>query len=244
VKSKERPLSSVPKFIWSLLAIALCMQLFWHQYFIKPSQQIQPLSMPPSENVLRIFSFGDTTTSAKLLALWLQNFDVQQGYFLSYKQINYHALIAWLKLILALDPLTEYPLFSASYLYSSVQDEDKLRRMLDFIYNQTLVDPTRRWRWLAHAAIVAKHRLHDLPLALQYAETVAKHASKDMPDWVQQMHIFILEDMGELERARLEIGGLLASGTLTDPNEILFFQQRLHALEQKSNATDSIQRHE
>lgn len=243
MKSKERPLTSVPRFIWWLLSLSLCMQLLWHQQFIKPNQQLQALNMPPSENVLRIFSFGDTTTGAKLLSLWLQSFDVQQGRFLSYRQLNYLALIAWLKVTLALDPLAEYPLFSASYLYSGVQDQDKLHQMLDFIYNQTLVDPIRRWRWLAHAAILAKHRLHDLPLALQYAETVAKHANTDMPDWVQQMHIFILEDMGELERARLEIGGLLASGTLTDQNEILFFQQRLHALEQKSNATDSVQQH-
>jgi hypothetical protein len=45
------------------------------------------------------------------------------------------------------------------------------------------------------------------------------------------MEIFILEDMNELEAARIMIGGLLQSGTLTDPAEIRFLKERLDRLE-------------
>ena len=43
-------------------------------------------------------------------------------------------------------------------------------------------DPDRRWPWLAHAALVAKHRLADLPLARRYASAVQRYArGPDVP---------------------------------------------------------------
>jgi len=136
-----------------------------------------------------------------------------------------------LESILFLDPHTEYPLLAASHLYSSVPVDEKKREMLDFIYAQFLVAPKNRWQWLSHAAIVAKHQLKDLPLALKYAEAITKHANSSMPSWAREMQIFILEDMGELERARFVIGGLLASGQVTDANEIKFLNKKLEELE-------------
>ncbi|EDN65980.1 hypothetical protein BGP_3090 [Beggiatoa sp. PS] len=54
-----------------------------------------------------------------------------------------------------------------------------------------------------------------------------------MPRWAQEMRIFILEDMGELEQARLVIGGMLATGQITEQNEIQFLNEKLQALEKK-----------
>ncbi len=166
--------------------------------------------------------------------LWLQAFDSQQGQFLSYKQLTYSLLQQWLERILQIDPHSQYPLLAASNLYSMVPDTDKQRLMLDFVYQQFFIDPPKRWRWLAHAAVLAKHRLEDLPLALKYAKALTAHATPEMPRWAQEMQIFILEDMGELERARLVIGGMLASGELTDANEIQFLNEKLLALEKQS----------
>ena len=45
------------------------------------------------------------------------------------------------------------------------------------------------------------------------------------------MEIFILEDMNELEAAKIMLGGLLASGRITDPAEAKFLKQRLEQLE-------------
>jgi hypothetical protein len=45
------------------------------------------------------------------------------------------------------------------------------------------------------------------------------------------MQIFLHEDMGEYETARVLLGGLLASGTVTDPHEIHFLLERLNSLE-------------
>jgi hypothetical protein len=47
------------------------------------------------------------------------------------------------------------------------------------------------------------------------------------------MEIFIREDLNELETARVMIGGLLASGRITDPGELIFLDGRLHEIEER-----------
>jgi hypothetical protein len=47
------------------------------------------------------------------------------------------------------------------------------------------------------------------------------------------MEIFILEDMNELEAAKIMLGGLLASGHLRDPGERRLLKERLDALERR-----------
>jgi hypothetical protein len=48
------------------------------------------------------------------------------------------------------------------------------------------------------------------------------------------MEIFILEDMDELETARLIIGGYLQSGSVKDPAELRFLEERLKQLEARA----------
>jgi hypothetical protein len=103
---------------------------------------------------------------------------------------------------------------------------------LEFVYEEFLRDPDRRWPWLAHAALLAKHRLKDLALARRYAAAVDRHTTApDVPLWAKQMEIFILEDMDELEAAKIMLGGLLESGAIRDPAEARFLAERLKALE-------------
>jgi len=45
------------------------------------------------------------------------------------------------------------------------------------------------------------------------------------------MEIFILEDMNELQAAKIMIGGLLAKGAIRDPAEVRFLKERLDELE-------------
>ena len=47
------------------------------------------------------------------------------------------------------------------------------------------------------------------------------------------MELFILEDMNELEAARIMLGGLLASGAIQDPAEARFLAGRLKSLEER-----------
>jgi hypothetical protein len=166
--------------------------------------------------------------------LYLQAFDYSGANQRPYRRLDYTRLVGWLDAILALDPRSEYPLFAAARIYAEIPDPAKSRLVLEFIYRQFFADPDHRWPWLAHAALLAKHRLNDLPLARRYAAAVDRYTrSPDVPVWARQMEIFILEDMNELEAARIMLGGLLASGRIKDPAEARFLAQRLEELERR-----------
>jgi len=232
----ERPLSTVPRPVVVLLAAGLCLQIAWHGARPGPVATAAALPPAPSAESLELSSLGDPIVLAKVLMLWLQAFDNPPGVSIPFRHLNYDRVEAWLDRILSLDPRAQYPLLAASRLYGYVPDPGKERKMADFVYRKFLQDPDRRWRWLAQVAIMAKHRLHDLPLALKYARAISEHATgPGVPFWARDMTALILEDMGELQSARVLIGGLLAGGQITDPHELRFLKQRLRELKKKSD---------
>ena len=228
-RSKERTVSQVPRPVLGLLVIAFCLQVAWQALQPRPRARAEALPAPAPVAALRAISLGEPIAFAQLLTLYLQAFDNQPGISVPFRDLDYPRVIAWLDAILGLDPVGQYPLLMASQLYAQVPVEAKQRLMLDFVHRQFLRDPDRRWRWLAHCAIVAKHRLRDMPLALSYADDVARHA-RAASNWARQMRIFILEDMGEADSATILLGGLLASGEVTDSREIHFLTQRLEEM--------------
>ena len=206
-----------------LLAFSLAAQLAW-QASPRPAQSAS-VDLPPAPSVqsLRLASFGEREALARILAVHIQSFDLKR---------DYARLVDWLRSVLDLDPRGPYPLFLAARVYAESPDPARVRAALDFVYQEFFRDPNRRWPWLAHAALVAKHRLGDLPLARRYASAVQRYTSApDVPLWAKQMEIFILEDMNELAAAKIMLGGLLESGTVRDPAELRFLHHRLQELE-------------
>ena len=231
----QRPITNVPPPVIALLALGLAAQIAVKVAAPPPRAAAEDLPPAPSIAALRLASFGDPVALAKALMLYLQAFDYQSGSKVPYRELDYGRLEAWLARILELDPRGQYPLLAASRLYAEVPVETKQRSMLEFVYRQFLLDPDRRWPWLADATAIAKHRLHDLPLALRYAQAIQRYAvAENVPLWAKQMEIFILEDMNELETARLIIGGYLQSGTIKDPAELRFLDERLKQLEART----------
>jgi hypothetical protein len=230
----ERPLSHVTRPAWALLSLGLALQIGLHCLTPAPQARAEDLPAAPAASMLRLASLGEPIAFAKILMLQLQAFDYQSGSKIPFKDLDYNRLEAWLARILELDPGGQYPLLAAARLYAEVPREAKQRSMMDFIYRQYFVDPNRRWPWLAHATFLAKHRLKDMGLARKYASTIEKYTTaKDVPPWATTMEIFILEDMNELETARIMIGGLLASGRVSDRGELIFLNGKLREIEER-----------
>ena len=228
----ERPIARVPRLVLALLALGLAAQIGLKASSPQPRAKAEDLPPAPSIAALRLAGFGEPVALAKALMLYLQAFDYQSGSKVPYRDLDYGRLEVWLARILELDPRGQYPLLAASRLYAEVPVEEKQRRMLEFVYRQFFVDPNRRWPWLAHATAIAKHRLKDLPLARRYAAAIQRHATADdVPLWAKQMEIFILEDMNELQTARIMIGGYIQSGKVKDPAELRLLDERLKQLE-------------
>lgn len=229
----DRRARAVPRAVWLCFFAALVAQIGLKTAEAPPSARAVALPHAASAAVVRVASLNEPIAAAQLLTLYLQAFDNQPGISIPFRDLDYRSVMSWLESILGLDPATEYPLFMAAHLYAQVPDEAKQRTMLDFVHRKFLDDPARRWRWLAHASLIARHRLHDNGLALRYAEDIARLAPH-APSWARQMHIFIQEDMGEIESATIMLGGLLATGTITDPNEARFLTERLEQMKKSA----------
>ena len=227
-----RPMQRSRTPTWAILlaVCALALQITFGAMQPPPRARAAALPPPPSGPLLALLETFDPLPAAHMLMLYLQAFDNQPGVSIPYRDLDYTRVALWLRAALRLDPEGQYPLLMASQLYAQVPDPDRQRFMLEFVYEQFFADPDRRWPWLAHGAIMAKHRLKDLPFALRFARAIARHTS-NAPSWARQMHIFLLEEMGEYESARILLGGLLASGVVTDRHEQILLQERLERLE-------------
>ena len=231
---RERHLSTVPKSTFIVLALALILQMTWNRELRVQETRIEKLGTAPSIDSFRLASFGEPIAMSKLSVLYLQAFDHQGVTQIPFNQLDYTQLATWLSRIIALDPASQYPLFLASRLYGEVSNPEKQRIMLELVYKEFLKDPNHRWASMAHAVTLAKHRLKDIELARKYAQALRLYATDEtVPSWAKQMEIFILEDMNELQSAKIILGGLLQSGKINDPHELQFLEQRLIALENK-----------
>ncbi len=231
---EQRALAAVPRWVLLLLATALAAQIAWRAGGRLSAPGANDLPPAPSGIALRLSSLGETAAFARVAMLWLQTFDSRSDNAIPYQQLDYARLTDWLRAILEVDPHSGYPLFSAARVYAENPDARKARQMYDFVEAEFLRDPNARWAPFAHVTLLAKHRLHDLPLALRYASEIQRLTTDPtVPSWARQMEIFILEDMNELEAAKIMLGGLLATGRIRDPEERRFLQGRLAAIERR-----------
>ncbi len=233
---KDRPVKDVPGSIKVFLFLGLVLQLFWHSLQAPVVAKAEDLASPLSTRAYVMSSLGEPIAVAKFLNLWLQAFDNQPGASISFHQLDYPRLTRWLDTILELDPQGHYPMLVAARVYGSVKDPEKQRIMMDYVFYKFNEDPNKYWRWLAHVIITAKHELKDFDLALKYANALAEKATGDnVPYWAKDMKIIVLEDMGQIEAAKILVGALIDSKEITDPYELNFLAQKIAVLEEKAS---------
>lgn len=218
-------------FLWLSLIIVFISILMWRDSTQFQSPDVDKLPEPPSVQSLAFLKASDSSFVYRLMLFWLQQFDVQSGQYVSYRHLDYQRVIAWLRLLDQMEPESQYPMLLATRIYTKVADKERLRMMLDYIYQGFKSDPVKNWRWLAEATVLARHRLNDQDLALIYATALAEETNKEIPHWARDMRLIILEDKGEIEQVKLLVGGLMASKTITDTNEIRFLELLLHRLQ-------------
>jgi len=237
VRLAARPISAIPAWIVVWLLATFAGQIGLQAWLAAPEHQGTDLPPAPSVLLLRVASFGEPELAARIAMLYLQAYDLRGDNAMPYQHLDYSRLVAWLRAIVEMDPKSGYALFSAARIYAENPDPDKSRAVLEFLHEAFPADPDRRWPWLAHAALIAKHTLRDLPLALRYARAIDRRVrDAGAPLWARQMQIFILEEMDELEAAKVMLGGLIASGRVRDPAELRFLQARLQRIGLKSSS--------
>jgi hypothetical protein len=233
--AKRKAQAPAPKALWVTLVVALGLSAALSTLRGDPKASAQALGTPPTVAMARLLSLDEPVALAKVLNLVVQAHDAQPGLSLSYGQLDYAQLVAWMDLSLTLDPLGQYSLMAGARLYTQGSpDSARLRKMTDWVASRFIADPERRWPWMAHIAYVAKTQLKDMDLALKYAEILRLHTEKiaAVPAWARQLAIFLKIQMNEADSAKLLIGQLLQSGQIKDDNEFRFLAHTLKELEE------------
>ena len=186
----------MPAAVRLMLAAAFAIQIGWHAWRPDSRAEVRDLGPVPAVSALRIAALGDEAALAKLLMLRLQAHDIQPGASIPFMDIDYRRLTSWLDAIIDLDPRADSALLAAATLYGSVADPGRQRMMFELVHRRFLEDPARRWPWLAHAAVMAKHRLGDRALASRYARALALHATDPgVPARVRELCAVIASDV-------------------------------------------------
>lgn len=197
---------------------------------VELQQQDIPRPLPAAH--IRLAALGEPPLAAKLITFWLLTVDVQAGRWLRLEELNYPNLTGWLETVQELDPGSEYPATVASGVFIDIKDPERIRWMIAFVERNFKQAPDRRWRWLAQCAVLAKYRLRDLPLALELASSLRRHASPGvLPAWARDLEFLLLQEIGQIATARSVILGILRSGEVREAREQAFLLQRLEELE-------------
>ncbi len=233
VPDEYKPLRLVPRAMWAVLALAAAAQIAFHYRLPEPqlSEYDLHLRRPPPDSVLRVFALGDRPALARVLMLNLQTFDNQQGASISFADLDYDILGLWLDRITALDEKSEYPHFSAAKIYTSVRDDSRKRKMVEWVRRHFADAPNMRWEWMAHAGNIAQYVVKDEALALDIAHEMRELTEPGkVPGWTRQMEVFFLESATEYEAAANLLAKLLAAGEVTDPSEFALLLMRLESI--------------
>lgn len=216
---------------WIALALLAALQSLFVAAVPRDWQADYSPGTPPPRALALAATLGEARAATYGLSLYLQSFDAQAGRQLRLRALDYDELLAWLDRAQALSPEGSYPLFLAARIYGDVAGPADARRVLDWVRDRFVESPATRWRWLAHAVFLARHRLGDLRLARDYARTLREHTTiAQAPRWARDLEVFLLADLDELQAARLLVAGLVESGELTDPADRDLLLARLAAM--------------
>ena len=232
VADEYKPLSLVSLWLWVVTIGALLFQVAFHRYVVPPpiSEAIN-YEKPPRQALFNVLSLGEPVTLARLLALRLQAFDNQPGISIPFRELDYDNLGLWFDRVVALDERAEYPHFLIAKIYSSVSDDERRRKTIDWVTRQFLERPNERWEWMGHVTNMAKYVLKDDELSIKLARIARnKTTPGKVPSWVREMEIFFLENQDEFEAAASMLEEQLIAGEVTEPQEFTFLSNRLQGM--------------
>ena len=229
-----RPVATVPIVIRALLMLGLCLQLGWSGLSPALTTTAQPLPAVPAAELLQLAAFGEPQTLARLLMLWLQAYDDQPGLSIPFAELDYTRLSNWLGRAAGPGPPFPIPRCWRPVVSTRKHRTPAAKDTCWHSYTgaswktRTAAGPGWRMRFMSPGTVST---IRNWPL--DYARALRLNVtSASVPPWVAQLELFVLEDLGEAQSARLLIGALLASNRLSG-NELRFLQDRLATLERQ-----------
>ncbi len=181
----------------------------------------------PSVRTATLMTLGDTQLAYRSGALTLQMLGDGGGRIVPLKEYDYHKLGQWFDVLDALDPAADHVPMIAAYYFGATRVPGDIAVIVDYLGRIGDNPAGQKWRWLGHAAYLARHRLDNLDLALDLAYKLARIEPLDgkaLPIWARQMPAFLLNAQGDKQAARALIEEMLGSADDLHPNEVNFMK--------------------
>ncbi|MDP2205195.1 MAG: hypothetical protein Q8K65_02705 [Alphaproteobacteria bacterium] len=183
----------------------------------------------PTKNGARIMTLGDEQFSYRFGAITLQNLGSSGGRITAIKDYDYQKLGQWFWLLHGLDPASNHVPMMAAYYFGATQKPEDIAVVVEYLGTIGQNPAGNKWRWLAHAIFLARHRMDNLPLALDMAYVLSRMQpiGDVLPAWARQMPAFVLAEQGEKQTARRLIEEILMTATGLHPNEVSYMRDYL-----------------
>lgn len=222
VQNRSKP---VRQALFIVLALNLSFWSISHKIYGK-WQGVPPV---PTQRGAVAMSLGDPQFSYRFLALALQNLGDGGAEVTPLKNYNYERLGKWFLLLHKLDPVSDHVPMIAAYYFGATKVPKDIAMIVDYLSVAGQVPVGEKWRWLAQAAYLAQHRMHNVNLALElaYKLTRMSQSGVDMPQWARQMPAFVLKNRGDKAAARQLMENMLVTEKNLHPAEVNFMQSYL-----------------
>lgn len=175
----------------------------------------------PSEVGATASFLGDEELAYRSIAITLQSFGNATGQVMALKDYHYKNLGTWFDLGDSLNQKSNYVPFLAGYYFAGNQDPSKLMPVINYLRRVGAYSDEDKWRYLGQAVYLARHKMKNMPLAMELAKELAATYKTGMPAWVIQMPAIVASGMGEQEMAyNLMLDTLQNKSAGMDPAEI------------------------
>lgn len=208
--------------LWLILAFAAVLNIGLWFYSHKIYPRWSNIPQPPKISTLRMSFLSDDVFAYRVWSLALQNFG-SVGISQPLKNYNYDYLGNWFHLMDALDSKSNFVPYLAAYYFSATQNPKQLPPVIAYLEEIGMrKDQPGRWRWLAQAAYLARHRMEDMDEALRLARKLGSiYDPKTMPNWTSNMEPMLRAEMGDKQAAYLLMLEILkANAEKMNPSEV------------------------
>jgi len=213
----------------SMLFLALAVNVLFWGWSRKVYPQWEGVPPPPDRRASAVMALSDTQFSYRFFALMLQNLGDVGRDVTPLKKYDYKRLSQWFLLLHGLDPASDHIPMIAAHYFGATRVPADAAEVVKYLSAVGQIPVGDKWRFLAHAAFLAQHRMNDTDLALKlaYRLTEMNQEGVSMPQWARQMPAFILAEKGDKAAAREFMSNMLVTGFAEHPEEINFMKSFL-----------------